>query len=156
MSLLALGMAKELYSSNGTSDGPQFRQEVDGQHLPEVGYHLRRDRRGQGFAAEAARACRDRGFVQRKADFLISWIRPENLPARRVAHRERMSVWKKWPGRDSCTACTLAVPGMRRPQSLNPLSFGAKRGICYFRAGSRKQIPHAGTSGNDDPQKFGS
>lgn len=36
-------------------------QEVDGTQLLEIGYHLRRDLWGQGFATEAARACRDYG-----------------------------------------------------------------------------------------------
>ena len=70
-------------------------QEVDGEHLREIGYHLRRDRWGQGFATEAARACRDYGFTQLSADALISLIRPENLPSCRVAERNGMKIWKK-------------------------------------------------------------
>lgn len=70
-------------------------QEVDGERLPEIGYHLRRDRWGQGYATEAARACRDYGFEQLKIDFLISLIRPENIPSRRVAARNGMTVWKE-------------------------------------------------------------
>ena len=69
-------------------------QEVDGEHLPEIGYHLRRDMWGQGFATEAARACRDWGFAHLPADFLISLIRPENVPSCRVAERNSMVVWK--------------------------------------------------------------
>ena len=34
------------------------RQEVEGEILLEIGYHLRRDLWGQGLAPEAARACR--------------------------------------------------------------------------------------------------
>jgi RimJ/RimL family protein N-acetyltransferase len=70
-------------------------QEVDGELLPEIGYHLRRDMWGQGFATEAARACRDYGFERLKAEFLISLIRPENLQSRGVAERNGMKVWKK-------------------------------------------------------------
>src|ERR1700740_2300801 len=70
-------------------------QEVDGEHLREIGYHLRRDLWGQGLATEAARACRDYGFGELKADTLISLIRPENLPSRRVAERNSMKVWKE-------------------------------------------------------------
>ena len=70
-------------------------QEVDGEPLPEIGYHLRRDMWGQGFATEAARACRDYGFDSLKAEFLISLIRPENLPSRRVAERNGMKIWKQ-------------------------------------------------------------
>jgi RimJ/RimL family protein N-acetyltransferase len=71
------------------------RQEVDGEWLPEIGYHLRRDLWGQGLATEAAQACRDHGFTQLAADSLISLIRPENVPSRRVAERNSMTVWKE-------------------------------------------------------------
>ena len=70
-------------------------QEVDDEVLPEIGYHLRRDMWGQGFATEAARACRDYGFEHVNAQFLISLIRPENLPSRRVAERNGMKIWKQ-------------------------------------------------------------
>jgi ribosomal-protein-alanine N-acetyltransferase len=71
------------------------RQAVDGESLPEIGYHLRRDLWGQGLATEAAQACRDYGFTRFKAVFLISLIRPENVPSCRVAERNGMTVWKE-------------------------------------------------------------
>jgi [ribosomal protein S5]-alanine N-acetyltransferase len=75
-------------------------QEVEGEHLYEIGYHLRRDFWGQGLATEAAIACRDWAFAHLKADRLISLIRPENLPSSRVAERVGMTVWKEvnWRG----------------------------------------------------------
>lgn len=75
-------------------------QEVEGKRLYEIGYHLRRDLWHQGFATEAAIACRDWGFQQLKTDRLISLIRPENTPSRRVAERNGMTIWKEisWRG----------------------------------------------------------
>lgn len=70
-------------------------QDVDGESLLEIGYHLRRDLWGQGFATEAARACRNYGFAKLRAEFLISLVRPENLPSCRVAERNGMKVWKE-------------------------------------------------------------
>jgi RimJ/RimL family protein N-acetyltransferase len=70
-------------------------QDVDGESLLEIGYHLRRDMWGQGFATEAARACRDYGFSNLDAEFLVSLVRPENLPSCRVAERIGMKVWKE-------------------------------------------------------------
>jgi len=77
-----------------------IRQEVEGEHLYEIGYHLRRDFWHQGLATEAAVACREWGFEHLKADRLISLIRPENLPSRRVAERNSMTIWKEiiWRG----------------------------------------------------------
>ena len=71
------------------------RQEVEGEYFYEIGYHLRRDFWGQGLATEAAVACRDWGFQHLKADRLISLIRPENRPSRRVAERNGMTTWKE-------------------------------------------------------------
>lgn len=76
------------------------RQEVEGEHLYEIGYHLRRDLWHLGLATEAAVACRDWGFQHLNADRLISLIRPENTPSQRVAERNGMTVWKtiNWRG----------------------------------------------------------
>ncbi len=75
-------------------------QEVEGERLYEIGYHLRRDFWGQGLATEAALACRDWAFTHLKAARLISLIRPENLPSCRVAGRVGMTIWKEvtWRG----------------------------------------------------------
>ena len=70
-------------------------QDVDGESMREIGYHLRRDLWGQGLATEAARACRDYGFAMLNAEALVSLIRPENLPSRRVAARNGMTVWRE-------------------------------------------------------------
>ncbi len=70
-------------------------QNVEGQNEIEIGYHVRRDLWKQGFATEAARACRDYGFAQLKAPRLISLIRPENIPSRRVAEKNGMTIWKE-------------------------------------------------------------
>ena len=79
-------------------------QEVDGERLYEIGYHLRRDLWGQGLATEAAIACRDWAFAHVKAERLISLIRPENVPSRRVAERNGMAIWKEvdWRGLRHC------------------------------------------------------
>lgn len=77
-----------------------IRQEVGGEHLYEIGYHLRRDCWGKGLATEAAIACRDWGFAKLGVSRLISLIRPENVPSRRVAERNGMTIWKEvdWRG----------------------------------------------------------
>jgi len=71
------------------------RQSVDGMDEIEIGYHVRRDLWGHGYASEAARACRDHGFATLAVDRLISLIRPENLASRRVAKKNGMTIWKE-------------------------------------------------------------
>jgi len=82
------------------SDCGIIRQQIEGEHLYEIGYHLRRDHWHQGLATEAAIACRDWAFAHLKTERLISLIRPENLPSRRVAERNGMTIWKEvgWRG----------------------------------------------------------
>ncbi|MBI3478402.1 MAG: GNAT family N-acetyltransferase [Acidobacteria bacterium] len=77
-----------------------IRQNVEDEYFYEIGYHLRRDHWGQGFATEAAVACREWGFANLKVDRMISLIRPENIPSRRVAERNGMTIWKEvdWRG----------------------------------------------------------
>ena len=77
-----------------------IRQQVDGESLYEIGYHLRRDLWGRGLATEAANACRKWGFANLPVNRLISLIRPKNLPSRRVAERNGMTIWKEvqWRG----------------------------------------------------------
>ena len=68
------------------------RQNVEGEIMLEVGYHLRRDCWGHGYATEAARACMGYAFRELGAARVVSLIRPENVPSRRVAERNGMSV----------------------------------------------------------------
>ena len=77
-------------------------QDVDGTTEVEIGYRVRRDHWGKGLATEAARACRDYGFASLPVERLVSMIRPENLPSRRVAEKNGMSVsrqviWRNLP-----------------------------------------------------------
>jgi ribosomal-protein-alanine N-acetyltransferase len=69
-----------------------IRQSVEGESMLEVGYHLRRNRWGHGYASEAARRCIQFGFEELGAQKIVSLIRAENGPSRRVAERNGMEV----------------------------------------------------------------
>ena len=69
-------------------------QDVDGERLLELGWHVLRARQGQGIATEAGQACRDWAFTSVGARFLISLIRPENIPSRRVAEKLGFDIWR--------------------------------------------------------------
>jgi len=69
-----------------------IKQDVEGETAMEVGYHFRRDQWGRGYATEAARACMGLAFDAFEADKVISLIRPENVPSRRVAERNGMKL----------------------------------------------------------------
>ena len=71
------------------------KQDVEGVTEIEIGYHVLRALQGKGYATEAARACVEYGFAKLGAKKLISLIRPENLPSRRVAEKMGMGVEKE-------------------------------------------------------------
>jgi RimJ/RimL family protein N-acetyltransferase len=73
--------------------GPMI-QDVDGDALVELGWHIRRDRQGLGFATEAGAACRDEAWRTIAPERLISLIRPENVPSWSVARKLGFRPWR--------------------------------------------------------------
>lgn len=62
----------------------------------EIGYLLRRDCWGHGYATEAARACRRYAFEQLGAEEVCSIIRDTNRASQRVALRNGMKPVDTW------------------------------------------------------------
>lgn len=67
-------------------------QDWAGGEVLEVGYLLRRDCWHQGFAAEAAMACKEYAFEKLGAEEVFSIIREDNLASQKVAERNGMTV----------------------------------------------------------------
>jgi RimJ/RimL family protein N-acetyltransferase len=72
-----------------------FHQQVDGIDEIEIGYRLHPDSWNQGLATEAAQAVRDHGFSDLNLPRVISLIHPDNLPSRRVAEKNGLTLEKK-------------------------------------------------------------
>ena len=63
-------------------------QKINGESAElEVGYHVRTDRQGAGYATEAAAACRDFARDTLKSPRLVAIIHPDNTASRRVAEK---------------------------------------------------------------------
>ena len=62
-------------------------QQVNGRAELEVGYHVRKDLQGRGYATEAAVACLELARDVLKAGRLVAIIHPDNAASRRVAER---------------------------------------------------------------------
>ena len=69
-------------------------QDVEGERMVEVGYHLKRSQWHKGLATEAARASCGHAFATLPVGFVIALVRPENRPSAGVAERLGMRVWK--------------------------------------------------------------
>jgi ribosomal-protein-alanine N-acetyltransferase len=74
--------------------GPTL-QTVDGEPFVEIGWHVRRDRWGDGIAPEAGIGCRDWAFEHLDVERVISLILPANVQSRRVAEKLGMTVWRE-------------------------------------------------------------
>jgi len=88
-------------------DGPKLigdcgllYQQVEGIEELEVGYHFNKSYWSRGLATEAARGCLDYAFKELGAHKIISLIRPENTPSRRVAEKNGLQIEKKIFWRD--------------------------------------------------------
>lgn len=68
------------------------RQQLPSGPEVEVGYHLHPESWGFGYATEAANRCLTYAFDALKLSRVISLIRPENGPSRRVADRNGLRV----------------------------------------------------------------
>ena len=111
--------AQESYEQNGfglwavrrTADGGfigdcgPMLQPVEGEVVPEVGYHIIRRVWGRGYATEAASACRDLVLERFGFERVVSIVAPENLASRRVAEKVHETMreffWEK-SGRKMC------------------------------------------------------
>ena len=81
-----------------------YLREMEGRSSVEIGYHVRRDLWGNGYATEAARACMRYAFDKLGLDRVISLIRPENRQSVRVAEKNGLVCEKIifWRGYDHC------------------------------------------------------
>lgn len=70
-------------------------QEVDWGLEPEIGYMIHRSYWRRGYAAEAALGVRTYAFERHDYDYVISLIRPQNIPSRMVARKLGMRPWRE-------------------------------------------------------------
>ena len=71
-------------------------QPIDGEWLPEVGYHINKKYWRRGFASEAAKAVRDWAFSNFEFDALYSYMASENIPSQATARSVGMTKLKEY------------------------------------------------------------
>ncbi|MCR5327290.1 MAG: GNAT family N-acetyltransferase [Saccharofermentans sp.] len=76
-------------------------QNIEGEMLPEIGYHIRADRQGQGFAREAALAVRDWAFANTEYPALYSYCKYTNVGSYKTAESIGMKFLKEYPDADN-------------------------------------------------------
>ena len=72
-------------------------QKIDGEMLPEIGYHIRRDCQRMGYAREAAAAVRDWAFRNTDYPAVYSYCKYTNEPSIRTAEAIGMHFDREYP-----------------------------------------------------------
>ena len=71
-------------------------QIIDHKIVPEIGYHIHKAFWNQGYASEAARACRDWIFLNTPFQTVFSYMNAENAGSCRVAEKNGMTLRKTY------------------------------------------------------------
>ena len=94
-------------------------QTINGNELPEIGYHIRRDCQHKGYAKEAAKAVRDWAFRNTDYPALYSYCKYTNEPSVRTAESIGMRFEREYP--DEMNGVTH-VSVISRKEWLNELT----------------------------------
>ena len=76
-------------------------QNIHGQMLPEVGYHIRADRQRKGYATEAAAACIRFAFEKHGFPAVYSYMKHTNIPSQRTAMKNGMRFVEEYEDPDN-------------------------------------------------------
>lgn len=76
-------------------------QNIEGEILPEIGYHIRADRQRKGYAREAAAAVRDWAFANTDYPALYSYCKYTNTGSFKTAESIGMQFEKEYPDEDN-------------------------------------------------------
>jgi RimJ/RimL family protein N-acetyltransferase len=71
-------------------------QNIDGEQLPEIGYHIRKEYWRKGYGKEAAAAVRDWAFTHTKYDRMYSYMKYTNLASSATAQAIGMTKVKEY------------------------------------------------------------
>lgn len=72
-------------------------QNIEGEMLPEIGYHIRANQQRKGYAREAAAAVRDWAFANTEYPALYSYCKYTNVPSYKTAEAIGMHFEKEYP-----------------------------------------------------------
>ena len=84
-------------------------QNIDGELLPEIGYHIHKKHWRKGFGSEAARAVRDWAFKNTKYDCLYSYMKYTNIGSYSTAAANGMKKIKEYPDEKNTVSYAYAI-----------------------------------------------
>lgn len=84
-------------------------QHIDGELLPEIGYHIHKRFWRKGFGKEAARAVRDWAFENTDFNVLYSYMKYSNIASYRTASAIGMKKVKEYPDPKNTISYAYAI-----------------------------------------------
>ena len=84
-------------------------QNIDGESLPEIGYHIHKRHWRQGFGSEAARAVRDWAFEHTDYNCLYSYMKYTNVASYSTAASCGMKKKKEYPDKEDGILYVYAI-----------------------------------------------
>ena len=84
-------------------------QNIDGETLPEIGYHIHKKHWRKGYAKEAARAVRDWAFRNTGYGALYSYMKYTNAASQATAGANGMKKIKEYPDPKNTISCAYAI-----------------------------------------------
>ena len=84
-------------------------QNIDGELLPEIGYHIHKKYWRKGFGSEAAKAVRDWAFENTKYDCLYSYMKYTNIGSFSTAIANGMKKIKEYPDPKNTISYAYAI-----------------------------------------------
>ncbi len=84
-------------------------QDIDGERLPEIGYHIHKKYWRHGFGSEAAKAVRDWAFAHTRYDRLYSYMKYTNVGSYGVANAIGMKKVKEYPDEKNGISYAYAI-----------------------------------------------
>ena len=84
-------------------------QNIHGQRLPEIGYHIRKDHWRKGYASEAAAACIRWAFENTSFPCVYSYMKYTNLASQRTAMKNGMVFLEEYPDLDNTITTVYGI-----------------------------------------------
>lgn len=84
-------------------------QNIDGELLPEIGYHIHKKHWRKGYGSEAARAVRDWAFTETDYDCLYSYMKYTNVGSYSTAVANGMKRVKEYPDEKNKISYAYAI-----------------------------------------------
>lgn len=84
-------------------------QNINGSIQPEIGYHIAKAHQRQGYAREAARACRDWAFENTPFNRVYSYMKKANIPSSATARASGMRLVEEFTDKEGEQTVVYAI-----------------------------------------------